>query len=993
MAGRNEAFRICGSVSEALSYMPCPLQYTEPNTKNDLWVFWSQHNNEFPSVFPSTADTTIYHDTIKEKIASALKNAYISDNFGCWLVQFWAPVTTKDQFFLTTCDLPFGLTKLHEGLCFYRSECLKFRISIVTENENQLGPTGRVFKHGLPEMSPDISRYSAADFPQHSSAFTAGLGNYLAVPVFVPLSNECAGVLEIIGDKKGSFSQDLVQMVYEMLKKVDLRSSNMYGHPDKKQGIKGLARALKEIEEQLSFICRTHQLPLAQTWLPILDRSNVERFTTTEEQFCICTSAGYEFRAACDMFHLGKSQGVVGKAFLTRSSCFCSDITQLSMTEYPLAHVAHRVGLHSSFAICLQSSYTGDYVYLLEFFLPQDNKSDCRSPQTILNMLLASMERQFRSFKLASGQKLGEKLSVEIIPVPSDDGLNSFEICHSVKPLSDIEAVAIQWFNPLNRLLKSGNTVNIYPENIDLTTSSRTSNSTTNLTNVRVLTNRVVSNNSEEESMMKISEGHHRINSVVLQQSVGAKVNGTETTLASQSPNSLGTKHLEINDMNYSSDQLESPKVADSHCEESSGGDQLCHDNTTSLTHAAKPTTQAAGVQNESIIPRKCPNFLLSGVHADELERLAKVSKLYYREELQSSCEGVQAYEVFDVSSEEDATRMRKPVVPRAIVKGDHPFKTSITEEIPVSIIDEFSKFVQTKSIRTRRNKVCEKKDDILEEQFDLGIASIAERTWFFELHYAGIGINDMHIDVIFYYLRKKAKYGNIRMTTTDNYFSSIIEEVYNKSIKDSMNAKNQIFDMIKKLREYVLGFYILCNTPWVFVDYVLMPINVKYAWHWVLGVLSLHDCCIYIYDSMRSPGHDVVIHKALHSFAVMIPLLLNTTTFYQQRSDIATNISHYLGKKDLSEPFALTSVDNLPQQEKTDCGIYCSAFAEYFIEGKKIPVDKNIFDPTRLRTRYGALLYYYGKKKQLEYLVSEDEATGRLDKPCVSKRRNTKTN
>ncbi|XP_070016935.1 protein NLP7-like [Nicotiana tabacum] len=279
-------------------------------------------------------------------------------------------------------------------------------------------------------------------------------------------------------------------MVYEMLKKVELRSSNMYGHPDKK-GLRGLERAQKELGDQLNFLCRTHQLPLAQTWLPILDGSSIQRFMTTKEQFCICTSAGYEFRAACDMFHLGKSQGVVSKAFLTRSSCFCSDITQLSMTEYPLAHVAHRVGLHSSFAICLQSSYTGEYVHILEFFLPQDNKSDCRSPQTMLNMLLTSKKQQFQSFKLASGQKLGEKLSVEVIPVPSDDGLESFEICHSGKPISDIEAVArpekILW---LNRLLERGNTVNIGPENIDLTTSSRTANTTTKLANTRVQTNR-----------------------------------------------------------------------------------------------------------------------------------------------------------------------------------------------------------------------------------------------------------------------------------------------------------------------------------------------------------------------------------------------------------------------------------------------------------------------------------------------------------------------
>ncbi|OIT07973.1 hypothetical protein A4A49_62930 [Nicotiana attenuata] len=133
----------------------------------------------------------------------------------------------------------------------------------------------------------------------------------------------------------------------------------------------------------------------------------------------------------------------------------------------------------------------------------------------------------------------------------------------------------------------------------------------------------------------------------------------------------------------------------------------------------------------------------------------------------------------------------------------------------------------------------------------------------------------------------------------------------------DCINVKNEISELTKKLREYVLGFCILCNPPWLFVNYVLMPINVKDAWHWVLGVLSLHDGCIYVYDSIRSSRHDDVVHKALNSFAVMIPLLLNTTTFYEQRSDIALNKSHYLEKRDLSDPFAVISADNLPQQEK----------------------------------------------------------------------------
>ncbi|XP_070026365.1 uncharacterized protein [Nicotiana sylvestris] len=63
------------------------------------------------------------------------------------------------------------------------------------------------------------------------------------------------------------------------------------------------------------------------------------------------------------------------------------------------------------------------------------------------------------------------------------------------------------------------------------------------------------------------------------------------------------------------------------------------------------------------------------------------------------------------------------------LLKGDHPFKISITEEILVSIRDDVSKFVQTKLIQTRRKKGYEKKDDILEEEFDLGIEFIAKKT------------------------------------------------------------------------------------------------------------------------------------------------------------------------------------------------------------------------------------------------------------------------
>lgn len=70
---------------------------------------------------------------------------------------------------------------------------------------------------------------------------------------------------------------------------------------------------------------------------------------------------------------------------------------------------------------------------------------------------------------------------------------------------------------------------------------------------------------------------------------------------------------------------------------------------------------------------------------------------------IQSTCEEAEAYVISDGSSQEDATRIREPVVPRAVVKGDHTFKTSITEEVPLLFSHDFSQFVERKLIVTRR--------------------------------------------------------------------------------------------------------------------------------------------------------------------------------------------------------------------------------------------------------------------------------------------------
>ncbi|GJT58049.1 NIN like protein 7 [Tanacetum coccineum] len=211
-----------------------------------------------------------------------------------------------------------------------------------------------------------------------------------------------------------------------------------------------------EILEVLAAVCESHNFPLAQTWVPCRHRSVLAYgggfkkscssfdgscmgqvcMSTTDVAFYVVDAHMWGFREACAEHHLQKGQGVTGRAFETRSSCFCENITHFSKTEYPLVHYARLLGLVASFAICLSSSHTGNDDYILEFFLPP-NMVDCNDQQTMLGSLLTSMKQHFRSFTVASGEQIGEDgRLVEIIKASVngdviDSGLQSIRLSES----------------------------------------------------------------------------------------------------------------------------------------------------------------------------------------------------------------------------------------------------------------------------------------------------------------------------------------------------------------------------------------------------------------------------------------------------------------------------------------------------------------------------------------------------------------------------------
>lgn len=191
--------------------------------------------------------------------------------------------------------------------------------------------------------------------------------------------------------------------------------------------------AVSEIQNALDVLCTKHKLPFAQTWVATTGGSSKESFISpvkTRSTMSIDSKVS-SFQRDCNWFHLRKGQGIVGKAF-SSGSCFCRDITQLSIVDYALVLGARKVDLKGGFAICLQSTYTASLVvYIIELFLPT-NQTGYRQPWIFLTSILDTMKQQFKTFKLSTGEEIGSDLPVAVLQTSEDDPLDPFVICKTM---------------------------------------------------------------------------------------------------------------------------------------------------------------------------------------------------------------------------------------------------------------------------------------------------------------------------------------------------------------------------------------------------------------------------------------------------------------------------------------------------------------------------------------------------------------------------------
>ncbi|XP_060969508.1 uncharacterized protein LOC133036788 [Cannabis sativa] len=299
----------------------------------------------------------------------------------------------------------------------------------------------------------------------------------------------------------------------------------------------------------------------------------------------------------------------------------------------------------------------------------------------------------------------------------------------------------------------------------------------------------------------------------------------------------------------------------------------------------------------------------------------------------------------------------------------------NVIDDVQSKSFDQWFKIGFNDKNKVKKFKECHRK---LKVSLDFVVCQIDDKMWFYDLLTVGKNLSCSHIDVCFYYLRKKLKYDQsvkIYGNTTDCFFASQIFELYNEFVASGENV-----DSIKKdskAAAYIAGFYMLCSKPWAELDFVLMLVNVIVLAQWILCILDIKMRCLKVLNSMRFGRYKNNSESFVRAFAVIILILLSHVNFYEGRKDIDRSSKHWQGKKD-TDAFDIVVVDNLPQQEDSDCGIFIIKYAHFFMHGLIDKIPKKL-DIAFTRKKLCVDLFVHAKKKELGGYESTSEKPGRM--------------
>uniref|UniRef100_A0A7N1A1U8 Uncharacterized protein n=1 Tax=Kalanchoe fedtschenkoi TaxID=63787 RepID=A0A7N1A1U8_KALFE len=319
--------------------------------------------------------------SVRDRLMSAIRYLSESTRDRNILIQIWLPVKSGNKHVLTTNHQPYTIDPNSLSLAQYRNVSENYQFPAEENSRQSAGLPGRVFLRKVPEWTPDVRCFRQEEYPRIAFAQQLNVQGSLALPVFEQGSGSCLGVVEIVTTCQKINYRPELETVCRALEAFQLRSSEITGIQNSKILNDSYIAASPQISEFLTYTCKAHNLPLAQTWAPCIQHSNSVGENTTQ---CMSTvDAAYYvgdqkfigFHEECCEQHLLGDQGIVGKAFTTKQLCFAPDITTYSKTDYPLSHHAILFGLCAAVAVRVRSIFTGTADFVLEFFLPVSCKS------------------------------------------------------------------------------------------------------------------------------------------------------------------------------------------------------------------------------------------------------------------------------------------------------------------------------------------------------------------------------------------------------------------------------------------------------------------------------------------------------------------------------------------------------------------------------------------------------------------------------------------
>ncbi|KAF5818816.1 hypothetical protein HanXRQr2_Chr02g0070411 [Helianthus annuus] len=194
-----------------------------------------------------------------------------------------------------------------------------------------------------------------------------------------------------------------------------------------KQTINGLEVTKDETEEALKVVFESHNLALAQVWIPYEDEYSVPFSYSLEDtqtkRLLAIKLIGYLYAIKKNdrndfepYFRLGDvTSRVIGEELAMETvqdyeSCFISVLRSDMLVYWEEPDWFDET---SAFAICLRSDNTGDLIYVLEFIWTKQSNY-----VILLEAVLLTLKRCLPRFKFASGAEIGDELEVH----NKDDG-------------------------------------------------------------------------------------------------------------------------------------------------------------------------------------------------------------------------------------------------------------------------------------------------------------------------------------------------------------------------------------------------------------------------------------------------------------------------------------------------------------------------------------------------------------------------------------------